>query len=258
MLPQPHARQPLVELEKVLVGLLAATAILSVVQALQLFAERGDARDIVIATGPDAGIRMQRAFGPQPVTSLVSLVSFGAAIVWLVWQHRGHTNLRARGVPGLRFTPGWAVGWWFVPLAALVMPYLTMRELWDNAGWSGTGTRTAPARRPVAAWWFVYVASSLVGFGALGALISTLVSFARTVSSMPADQFPTLTIKAAALRQIDLWVGIASLLRAPAAWLATRVVRSISKREDAAPSLGGLQPTSGWVPPRPDLGAPPS
>lgn len=211
----------------------------------------------MIATDPEAGIRMQGAFGPQAVANLVSLVSFAAFIVWLVWQHRGHANLRARGVPGLRFTPGWAVGWWFVPFADLVMPYLTVRELWDNAGWPGTGQRMSPARRSVAAWWFVYLASFLVALGAVGALIPTMVSFARTVSSMPPGEFPTLTITATVLRRVYTWAAFGGLLQAIAQVLAIGVVRSISHREDAVPLVGEFQPSSGGLPPRPDLGAPP-
>jgi len=53
-----------------------------------------------------------------------------AAIVWLVWQHRAHTNLGALGATQLRYSPGWAVAWWFIPVANIVMPYLTMRELY--------------------------------------------------------------------------------------------------------------------------------
>jgi hypothetical protein len=58
-------------------------------------------------------------------------------------------------VANLRFSPGWAVGWWFIPFANLVMPYLTVRELWKasdaNAGaidWKARGGAAI-----VALWW---------------------------------------------------------------------------------------------------------
>ena len=38
-----------------------------------------------------------------------------AAVAWLVWQHRRQRNLVRLGARQLRFTPRWAVGWWFVP-----------------------------------------------------------------------------------------------------------------------------------------------
>jgi len=80
-----------------------------------------------------------------------------AAIPWLMWQFRGHELLRRRlATPGLRITPGWAVGWWFVPFANLGKPAVAMAELWRASGgedetrgvWT---TRRLPA---VFAWWW--------------------------------------------------------------------------------------------------------
>jgi hypothetical protein len=58
------------------------------------------------------------------------LMVFPTFLAWLLWQYRAHTNLRALGASGLSYSPGWAVGWWFIPFANVVMPYLTVRELW--------------------------------------------------------------------------------------------------------------------------------
>jgi heme/copper-type cytochrome/quinol oxidase subunit 2 len=57
-------------------------------------------------------------------------VIVAAGIVWLIWQYRAHANLRALGASELKYSPGWAVGWWFIPFANIVVPFLTMRELW--------------------------------------------------------------------------------------------------------------------------------
>ena len=64
----------------------------------------------------------------RPGTSCCS--SWCPAIAWCVWQHRAHANLWAFARSGLRFTPGWAVGWWFVPIASLWKPFEAVRELW--------------------------------------------------------------------------------------------------------------------------------
>ena len=77
------------------------------------------------------------------------------AVAWLLWQYRAHANLRGIGVANLRFSPGWAVGWWFIPFANLVMPYLTVRELW-KASDVNTGAIDWKARGGaaiVAMWW---------------------------------------------------------------------------------------------------------
>jgi hypothetical protein len=92
------------------------------------------------------------AFGFFAFTILFFLPT---GIAWLLWQYRAHANLRALGVANLRFTPGWTVGWWFIPFANIVMPYLTVRELWKasdpNAGavdWKVRGGAIL-----VALWW---------------------------------------------------------------------------------------------------------
>jgi hypothetical protein len=64
------------------------------------------------------------------VESAAIWVIVAAIILWLIWQYRAHANLRALGVGELKYTPGWAVGWWLIPFANIVMPFLTMRELW--------------------------------------------------------------------------------------------------------------------------------
>ena len=52
------------------------------------------------------------------------------AVLWCIWQHRAHSNLRAFSRIGLAYTPGWAVGWWFIPFASLWKPLGAMSELW--------------------------------------------------------------------------------------------------------------------------------
>lgn len=136
-----HVREPLMPSAKVVVGLLAGSAAVSVLLAIQILANRGL---VIGGTFPliDLGQRLQPALTPPPIGPIASLLALATGIMWLVWQHRGHSNLWARGIPGLRYSPRWAVGWWFVPFASF-MPYKTTRELWRNAG------RPAPRpRRP--------------------------------------------------------------------------------------------------------------
>jgi hypothetical protein len=64
------------------------------------------------------------------IDAWIIIVIAVTAIPWLLWQYRAHANLRALGVSGLKYSPGWAVGWWFIPFANIVLPFLVMRELW--------------------------------------------------------------------------------------------------------------------------------
>lgn len=53
-----------------------------------------------------------------------------AAIFFCVWVYRAAENLRAFGRSGLQFTPGWCVGWFFIPFASLVKPFQALSEVW--------------------------------------------------------------------------------------------------------------------------------
>ncbi len=57
-------------------------------------------------------------------------VAVGSLILLLVWTRRANQNVRALGASGLRFTPGGAVGWYFVPIAWFWKPYQAMTEIW--------------------------------------------------------------------------------------------------------------------------------
>jgi hypothetical protein len=73
---------------------------------------------------------------------------------WLAWQHRAHRNLLGLRVPELGFRPGLAALGWLVPLANLVLPLLTMRELWQASRPAppAEAWRANPAL-PVYLWW---------------------------------------------------------------------------------------------------------
>ncbi|HEY7515377.1 MAG TPA: DUF4328 domain-containing protein [Vicinamibacteria bacterium] len=72
----------------------------------------------------------------EVVIGLVLLVGFVVNLVVLVlrtvlfcvWIHHAHRNAGALGSRGMEFTPGWAVGWFFVPFANLYKPYQAVRE----------------------------------------------------------------------------------------------------------------------------------
>jgi hypothetical protein len=71
------------------------------------------------------------------------------------------------GARNLDFTPGWAVGWWFIPFANLVKPFQAVREVWSESDpeaddseqvFFSTGPRTAPTYMGV--WWAMWLLSN--------------------------------------------------------------------------------------------------
>jgi hypothetical protein len=90
-----------------------------------------------------------------------------AAVFFGIWVHRAAKNLRGLGRHGMQFTPGWCVGWFYVPFANLVRPFRAVSELWrastsdaesDGNGWSMMGSSTAL----LGLWWGTWIAGNLV------------------------------------------------------------------------------------------------
>ena len=101
------------------------------------------------------------------------------AVAFLVWLHRVVTNSHGLGEQGLRFTPGWAVGWWFIPFANLVRPAQVMSETWRASDPQHTRSDVRSRRQVsiavVGLWWALFVLGSVIGrFAAVGSNASTL------------------------------------------------------------------------------------
>ncbi len=61
----------------------------------------------------------------------IRMVAYYAMMFTLLsWIYRVCKNLRSFGAERLDYTPGWAVGWYFVPFLNIVRPYQVMREIW--------------------------------------------------------------------------------------------------------------------------------
>lgn len=88
-------------------------------------------------------------------------------VVFLIWLHRAFKNLPALAAQNLEFSPGWAVGWWFIPFANLVKPYQIMSELW-NAGDSDYDPELFLSNRIgtpsiIGWWWGFFIIGGIIG-----------------------------------------------------------------------------------------------
>ncbi|HST36347.1 MAG TPA: DUF4328 domain-containing protein [Allosphingosinicella sp.] len=90
-----------------------------------------------------------------------SLVSLATAITFFVWLYRANANVRALGAEDMMGSPGLGVGWFFIPLANLFMPYMTVRDVWRASGrprdWQG---ESAPVT--ILLWWICWVAGNVL------------------------------------------------------------------------------------------------
>ena len=100
------------------------------------------------------------------LVGLVNLLSvaifFISAVLLLAWIFRARKNLREFGAEELAYSPGWAVGCYFVPFANLVVPFRSMRELWNRS--NGEDAYQASLTVPeVSAWWTCFMAGNFIG-----------------------------------------------------------------------------------------------
>jgi len=99
-----------------------------------------------------------------------------AVIAFAMWLHRAAANLPALGATQLRFTPGWAVGWWFIPVANLVVPLLVIVEIWRASDPRQAATdRSARSQLPIGLtipiWWLCWLA--VIAAGVVGMFVGT-------------------------------------------------------------------------------------
>lgn len=122
-------------------------------------------------------VTLDEARASDSLVSGVALASVGvyvlAGIAVLVWLHRVVRNNQSLGERYLRFSPGFAIGCWFIPFANLVLPYQAVREAWGASDpglrWSTPDTRRrSPGGGFVVAWWLMFIAGSLAGLATLG------------------------------------------------------------------------------------------
>jgi len=109
--------------------------------------------DFVAGTGPliDAFALVYVAYSVLFIASVVAVC---------MWIHRAHANLHEAGVDGLEYTPGWAVGWFFIPIANLFKPYQAMRELW-NASHGAHDSFDPSAPGLLKLWWAAWLIGNI-------------------------------------------------------------------------------------------------
>ena len=80
------------------------------------------------------GESMSVALGLIGLVAILAVPLYICTVIFfLIWEYRAFNNLSALKAGNLEFSPGWAVGWWFIPFANLVKPFQAMRELWNES-----------------------------------------------------------------------------------------------------------------------------
>lgn len=142
---------------------------------------------------------------------------FVAAIVFfLIWEFRAFKNLSPLRAQNSEFTPGWAVGWWFIPFANLVKPYQAMSDLWTDSdpdfdAEGGFLSNAVGAPRIMGWWWALFIVSNIL------LNITSLLSNGRA-SDIGAD-FAAIFL-------------VANIIRGADAFLIIKIIRDITRNQD--------------------------
>ncbi len=135
-------------------------------------------------------------------------VAFIASVVLVaMWIHCAHRNLHELGIDGLEFTPGWAVGWYFIPFANLIKPFQAMREL-RNASLGEGDNFNADAPGELKLWWGCWLGGNIISN------INTRLASSATDAS---------TLQMAAMIGV-----VADVLIIASAWTLIRLIRQIT------------------------------
>ncbi len=59
------------------------------------------------------------------------IVRLIAGVVFFRWVYVTKANVHGFGARNLQFTPGWSVGWYFIPFLNLIRPFQAVRETWQ-------------------------------------------------------------------------------------------------------------------------------
>lgn len=119
----------------------------------------------------------------------LSLLGVGllTAILFLIWIYRAYKNLVALGPSDLKYSPGWAIGGFFVPFLNLVRPYQVVMEIWRSSapevrGSFGAAWKHEGSSLFIGLWWGAWLISrtldSMGAFMVFGARIGDQLSVA--------------------------------------------------------------------------------
>jgi hypothetical protein len=134
-------------------------------------------------------------FGAGPEDLAVAFVSLGYVAALFIsyvlvgwWIYR--TNSNAHVFSGaMTITPGWSVGWFFVPFANLIMPYQGVKEVWQES--HEFAGRHAEMESPLLGWWWgLWIAMNIA---------TNIASFSGAFTLDPSPNALYLNLAAAAL-----------------------------------------------------------
>jgi hypothetical protein len=219
----PARGKPLGVLTYWVVALLAVSAVMAVVSAVSLLIERSLVLDAIAGRPVSIDEAVASDNRVEAITGWTLIALLVTGVLWCIWQHRAHSNLRSFGRNGLAYTPGWAVGWWFIPIASLWKPLGAMSELWKASEPTDDPNAWARAKGwwALGVWWACWIGGNVLD------LVSGAMQQETDVSTVASS---------------DLVAVVAQLLEVAAAIFAIVILRDILSRQRALAVMSGAAP----------------
>jgi len=159
----------------------------------------------------------------QRIISIFEVIAYITSIfAFLFWFYRVYKNLVLAEVADLKYSPGWAIGGFFIPVANLVIPYRVMAEVWKGShvlseGSPKDGWKEMKLSSRVDLWWALFIITNIVENIAIrltlnadtieGLTLSSLISIVSSVINIPAAIVTIYLVKDISKLQDDARVG---------------------------------------------------
>lgn len=148
------------------VRLLYLQIVISVVGLITGFMEHSLLRDMQDGNFASQAEMIQAAEASdarQGIVGMFQVVIYLVSGIWILrWIYVACSNARDLAVGAMEHSPGWSVGWYFVPFANLWKPYQAMKEIWRvSANPRDPDSESDPGL--LAFWWLFYIVASLSG-----------------------------------------------------------------------------------------------
>lgn len=139
---------------------IAVIAIISSMLEYQLLSDFKNgiysSQELAIAAGEASDAR-------QGIVGILQVIIFVVSgILILKWIYRANYNARQLGASDMQFTPGWSIGWYFIPIANLWKPYQAMKEIW-KASSNPQSWNSQAVSSLLPWWWFFWIVSNMAG-----------------------------------------------------------------------------------------------
>ncbi len=97
----------------------------------------------------------------QIIGVLYLVIVIVSGITFLSWTYCANANCHSFGALGMEFTPGWSIGWYFIPIATLWKPYQAMKEIW-KASKNPSNWQKETSSPLLGWWWALWLTSALL------------------------------------------------------------------------------------------------